>query len=255
MKNKQQLFLDLLQELNENHSTISAEYKYLGTGNPMSDMLIIGKEAAISIETEQYQVEILDNLRYWTTLENYSLDKIQERSFGAYSPLYPYRGQILKKDNGQNWGTSKTWMNYQKLLSNIYDVQDSSNINFHEKSFITEVNSTPSKLTVNADTSSISFRKQNILTSSFFQNFPIIIISGVGYFDMHPTANEIEEIFQVKFSEKKFANTVTNTQPYWLHWNKDKTKLLINTNQLSIGISDLLLTSLAAEIQESNLLK
>lgn len=254
MEIKKTLFKKFLNDLNNIPDSID-EYKYIGTGNPYSDILIIGKEAAISKGSEQYQREIVDNYNYWSNLEEYNPDDILERNFEKYSALYPYKGQILKKDNGKNWGTSKTWMNYQKLINYISNNTENNLINFHEKSFITEINSTPSKITANADTESIPFRKKHILTSDYFQSFPIVIISGVGYFEASEQVNEIEQIFNVTFVEKKFADKDKKSQPYWIHWNKEKTKIVINTYQLSIGIAEVLLSEISKEIQNSNLLK
>lgn len=253
MTTKKQFFNDLLNELKNNHNSIDEEYKYIGTGNPFSSILIIGKEAAISKGSEQYEREIADNFNYWNKLEEYNFDNIKERNFETYSALYPYKGQILKKDNGQNWGTSKTWMNYQKLINYVSNNLYNSSIDFHRKSFITEVNSTPSKKTVEANIDSISFRKEHILPSNFFQSFPIVIISGVGYFEASQENNEIEKIFHVNFTEKKYANKEKQMQPFWIHRSKDK--IVINTYQLSIGVSDILLREIAKEIQNSNLLK
>lgn len=252
---KKESFSNLLEELNDNHLDIDPEYKYIGTGNPNSDILFIGKEAAISVESEQYKKEILDNLNYWTNLQNFDIDGMGDRDFNEYSPLYPYKGQFLKKDNGKNWGTSTTWMNYQKLINKIFNKPHNEIINFHEKAFITEVNSTPSKQTVYADVESISFRKKHILSSDFIQNFPIVIISGVGYFEASSQLNEVEHIFKVNFTEKKFADNENKKQPYWVHRNVEKTKIVINTYQLSIGISDQLLDAIAMEIQNLMLLK
>ena len=127
-------------------------------------------------------------------------------------------------------------------------------INFHKNSFITEVNSSSSEKTINAKTDSIPFRKEKILSSDFFQSFPIVIISGVGYFENIEGKNEIEEIFRVNFKEMKFANKEKESQPYWIHYSSDKSKIVINTHQLSIGISDILLEEVAKEIINSNLL-
>lgn len=254
MKNKRALFKTFLNNLKTNDNSID-EYKYIGTGNPFSNILIIGKELALPIISKQYEREIVNNFNYWSTLEEYNSDSVIERNLEAYSPLYPYKGQILKKDNGKNWGTSKTWMNYQKLINYIYDNPENSLINFHEKSFLTEINSTPSKKTVEANRESIPFRKQHVLSSDYFQSFPIVIISGVGYFEALEDNNEIEKIFNVKFSEKKYANKENKSQPYWLHWNKEKTKIVINTYQLSIRIADILLIEIAKEIQKTHLLR
>lgn len=248
MESKDVLFASLLRNLHEQHSSVIDEYKYIGTGNPLSDILIIGKEAAISTESEQYKREIVENFNFWNNLKEYTQHDCVNHS---YSPLYPYKGQVLKKDNGMNCGTSVTWMNYQKLFNHIYKPTVNDAINFHEKSFITEVNSTPSKKTVEANTCSISFRKKNILSSDFFQSFSVVIISGVGYLDITDQNNEIEQIFQVKFSTQKFAKG--NRQPYWIHWNEAKTNLVINTYQLSIGVADELLHEVAEEIRNSGL--
>ena len=215
MEIKKTLFKKFLDDL-KNIPNSNEEYKYIGTGNPYSDILIIGKEAAISKESEQYEREIVENFNYWSNLEEYNPDHILERNFEQYSALYPYKGQILKKDNGTNWGTSKTWMNYQKLINYIFNDTGNNLINFHEKSFITEINSTPSKITANADTESIPFRKKHILTSDYFQSFPIVIISGVGYFEVSGQSNEIEQIFNVTFTEKRYADKDKKSQPYWI---------------------------------------
>ena len=250
---KEILFKKLLDSLKKEHTTVKEEYKYIGTGNPLSEILIIGKEAGLSIEADQYRYEIVENFNFWNNNDNYDVEQIKERS-NYYSPLYPYKGQILKKDDGKgNWGTSTTWMNYQKLYNYIFEIKNNNKINFHERIFITEVNSTPCKKTINADTSSIKFRKEHLLSSSYIQNFPIVIVSGVGYFNVTENENEIEKIFKVEYSEVRYAGN-KKSQPYWIHWNDDKTKLVINTYQLSISIADDLLREVAEIIRDSKLI-
>lgn len=117
----------------------------------------------------------------------------------------------------------KNFFNY------VFNLPNNNIIDFNKKSFITEINSTPSRKTINAITNSIPFRKEHVLSSDFFQSFPIVIISGVGYFETKEENNEIENIFKVEFKEKKFANKEKRTQPYWVHLNEDKTKIVINT--------------------------
>ena len=176
----------LIENLKINHFPVNEEFKYIGTGNPFSDILIVGKEASIlmSSHPKQYKDEIINNLMSWSNLADYDGKTIPYRDFNKFNPLYPYKGQILRKDNGNNFGTSATWINYQKLLNYIYNNTDNKEINFHENSFITEVNSTPSRKTSNAITDSISFRKEHILSSDFFDSFPIVVLSGVGYFNV-----------------------------------------------------------------------
>lgn len=256
-------------------ATKNEEFKYIGTGNPLADILIVGKECGFDIKEpeqngndpekyvreledykkrlEQFEKEIIKNYEYWCGLKSFDPAHIPERKYEDYHALYPYRGQDLKRDNGLNNGTSVTWMNYQKLINLILGDTNNKKINFHEHAFITEVNSTPSEKTQDADTTSICFRKNHVLNSEFFRSFPIVIISGVGYFKVEKEDNEIERIFDVKFTEQKFASK--KKQPYWIHWNADKTKLVINTYQLSIGVSDELLEAVAGENKHSGLLK
>lgn len=252
METKEIKFKKLLKNLEE--SCIIEKYKYIGTGNPLSEILIIGKEASISDKQVHYKREILENFNDWKKIKNFNFEEIKERSH-EYSPLYPYKGQELRKDNGKgNWGTSTTWLNYQKIINYVFNNPDNKKINFHENAFITEVNSTPSEKTANANTDSISYRKEHILASDFIQSFHVVIISGVGYFEISKDKNEIEQLFHVKFTERKNAGGNIK-QPYWIHWNNDKTKIVINTYQLSIGIADVLLREIADEIIKTNLFK
>ncbi|MFW5721224.1 MAG: hypothetical protein ACOCWW_02435 [Bacteroidota bacterium] len=252
---RERLLQDLFKRFDFEYKEISEEYKYIGTGNPNAGILIIGKEVAIesNVFPDQYRIEVIDNFRAWKKMECYDQELVRAKDWANYSPLYPYKGQVLKINNDKNEGTSRTWYNYQKLCNHIFKITDNQDINFHEKIFITEVNSTPSPKTKNASRDSIPFRKEHFLSSEFIQSFPIVLICGVGYFHISDTSNEIEEIFKVKFSEKKIAND-NEKQPYWLHWNPDKTKLLINTYQLSMNVSDALLQDVANIIKNSNLL-
>jgi hypothetical protein len=242
----------LIKELNENKS-IDASWKYIGTGNPNADILIIGKETSSSDE-QQIKLEIDNNLNDWDKINDFNQSRVPNFfETNKYSPLYPYKGQLFKIDKNNNRGTSVTWYNYQKLINKICNNLNNPKVDFHEYVFITEVNSTPSKKTKDADISSIPFRKENILSSAFFQSFPIVIISGVGYFNINKDFNEIEHIFNVKFKEKKFADKEKSKQPFWLHEqiNGTEQKLLINTYQLSSYISDKLLSKLSNQIKES----
>lgn len=252
--------MDRIPKLEELISDLDAKIpneellKYIGTGNPNADILIIGKECSVDdINSEQFKFELMGNFRAWQKKRNYNQDDVPEfNNWNDYDPLFPYKGQNFKIDNKQNRGTSRTWYNYQKLINYVCNKQSNTEIDFHKDVFITEVNSTPSRKTVDADVSSIDFRKATILKSDFIQSFPIVIISGVGYFNISNNVNEIEEIFNVQYLERKLANG-KESQPYWIHTNKENRpyKLLINTYQLSMGISDDLLQEIAKLIREA----
>lgn len=243
--------IDSLNELIDllTNTKVATEWKYIGTGNPKANILIIGKETSIHSNLLQKKLEIEDNLNDWRKiLAGEFLGEIP-RSGIFYSPLYPYKGQKYKiyrgKDNG---GTSPTWYNYQKLINSIFPKDGNQNIDFHEHVFITEVNSTPSLKTVDADTSSIKFRKETILSSSFFQSFPVVIISGFGYFEVNDNRNEIEEIFGVKYFRHELPDS-KKTQEYFFHQSIDGQKILINTRQLGMNVSTNRIFQIAIEIK------
>ena len=251
---KFKIFTQILDQISNNYQSEKEDYKYIGTGNPDARILIIGKETSIyGAALDQKVREISNNFGDWQRIILNNDSHVEKWSGTNYSPFYPYKGQQFKIDNRKNGGTSRTWYNYQKLYNLIFDKVANLNIDFHEGTFITEVNSSPSLKTTKAITDSIEFRKQLIHDSGFFQSFPVVIISGLGYFEIKENRNEIEEIFGVKFIRKECALN-RDTQTYWIHQGINTPKLLINTRQLSIGVSDALLEGIAKEIRESGLL-
>lgn len=247
---KLNLFNQLINQLDQKCPHGQEDYKYIGTGNPNAKILIIGKEASISkAQGDQFSREFKSNFEQWKEIKDFDQNKVKDCDWVNHTPLYPYKGQLLKINNNINCGTSRTWFNYQKLINLTFHTPENDKINFHEKVFITEVNSSPSPKTVNADTSSIGFRKEVLFKSAFVNDFPVIIIAGVGYFEISKDRNEIGEIFKVEFKELKFADGKI-TQPYWIHYNKDRNKLLINTHQLSMNVSDALLQEIAEVIRK-----
>lgn len=233
---------------------VAPEYKYIGTGNPNADILIIGKEASINSNPQQKKMEIDENLNDWKMILSGNFPELVPRNNRFYTPLYPYKGQKFKiyrgKDNG---GTSTTWYSYQKLINSIFAIIDNPNIDFHENVFLTEVNSTPSLKTVDADTSSIKFRKESVLSSSFFQTFPVVIISGLGYFEVNDNFNEIVKMFGVEYLRSKLPDG-KKSQEYFVHQSKDYQKILINTRQLGMYVSYNRILQIAEEIRNSKLI-
>jgi len=252
--NKLHHFKLLLDQLDLECPHGHEDYKYIGTGNPNANILIIGKEASISKEHgDQFTREVKSNFEQWKEMTDFDQSKIKERDWANHTPLYPYKGQLLKIDKNGNLGTSRTWLNYQKLANLIFDKPENDKIDFHEKVFITEVNSTPSPKTVNADISSIGFRKKTLFKSAFIKDFPVIIIAGLGYFEINSTQNEIMNIFGLNSVEKRCALN-KKTQPYWIHYSEENKKLLINTRQLSINVSDALLKEISEVVRNSGLI-
>lgn len=223
-------FLEMLASAKE------SDIKYIGTGNPDAKILIIGKESSLDAtkpENKGHMDLLNKNIDLWDRDKEKSIDQISDWNNDNFSPMYPYKYQKHRINDGSNLGTSKTWYNYQKIHNHIFGKSDV--VNFHENIFTTEVNSTPSPKNKDADTSSIKKRKEFISKSKFFKKFPIIIIDGVGYFEIAENKNEIEKIFDVTFvkniGDKK-------SQPIWVHKGNDFPRLLMNTYQMSINVSN-----------------
>jgi hypothetical protein len=231
---------------------------YIGTGNPNSKILIVGRETAIDIEnkanrdehyvrfqTENFQ-DFKENAIKWdlNIKNNVEVNSIPNWIGGIDSPLtsnplFPYKSLHPKElKEGQ------TWSKYQKLhdlifLNDLTSLKEKE-IDFHNNFFLTEMNSSPAKFTRDADKSGIPNRKRFLKESDFFQNFPIVILACGNYIK----GNEIEDIFNVSFDKQR---GVQKKQLFWTHYNSDKTKLVIHTRQLSSDVSGDLLIEIANE--------
>ena len=87
------------------------------------------------------------------------------------------------------------------------------------------------------------------MSSRFFQDFPVVIISGLGYFEVHDRCNEIEKMFGVKFLRYELPEG-KKTQEYYFHDNEDQSKILINTRQLGMFVSNTRIGKIAEEIKQ-----
>lgn len=240
---------DLISQLN-NSKNVPDSYKYIGTGNPMAQILIVGKECAIDPDNiPQVDREVNNNFSDWSDLIEKSED-LQKHNvpnwneLDNYSPLHAYKGSSYKN-------TSRTWKEYQKLVNLVFNLEESETLNFQEYVFITEANSSPNPTTNDANKDSLSFRKGKILNSDFFRDFPVVLIAGQGYFNISNQGNEIEEVFDVNFKNKVTIPDFKN-QNYYIHRGRqDPKRLLINTRQLSMNVSTALLKTLASEIKQN----
>ncbi|AJA68092.1 hypothetical protein MODO_1260 [Myroides odoratimimus] len=258
-------------EYNKNFKDLIAINKdelYIGKGNPMGKILFVGKEAAIDIENnlKGYNQEVKNNHLYW--VDNISKNLSQEEVMSwcsnepLFNPLYPYKGQkntIYSFDTKKNIergkrGTSATWYNYQKLYDKIYNNGVKNNcVSFFENSFITELSEASAKSSSRVDKleRTISIKKRRkFLSNDFYRDFPIVIVA-VGHYVRDEDIN-IEEIFDVTFDKKQSTIDVTKSNYINIHYdNLEKpSRIVIHTNQLSMGISDALLDKIA-EIVES----
>lgn len=282
-------------ELVENHDNI----KYIGTGNPNADILIIGKEVAIKMPEDevnnsskeidstgehQYEVEVLKNRSNWEAnihqKEPISLkawNKYPTKKWSNGNPLYPYFGQLPKRDNTRNNGTSPTWVNYQKMIDIINNRKKPDVINFHEYCFLSELSTIAAlngteihkDIKLKQDRSSSIEERKELWKSKFMKGFPIVIVAAGHYPQQHNL--NLEELFDVSWINIKDYNidlsdiNSTNKEQSEstsidktiviqeataknfinVHYNDITGRILIHTNQLSYSIYDSTYKSIA----------
>jgi hypothetical protein len=217
---------------------------YVGTGNPSSSILIIGKEASIDMnaDADQYEKEFSANARDWQ--QNIAKGTEYSNMPNHHNPLFPYKGQLNKVESRDKsggivkgaGGTSRTWYYYQKLIDGILrDGQKSATIDFHAHSFITELNQVTgrySHLTDKEKRKASILERQELLRMEFFQSFPVVIVAAGHYvrdFDIN-----LQALFNVNFVGPTVAVGTSN----WINVHRQhdgaSPKLLLHTNQLSM---------------------
>lgn len=223
---------------------------YIGTGNPNSKVLIIGKEVAT--DTESLATLELNNSRNHSNNVKLWLNNIQNgtkqddikkwnKESQDNNPLYAFKGDtdILKK-------SGHTWTKYQKLYNYVFSIENNRKIDFQERFFIAEMNENPSKRTSDAQKKSdfklnLQIRKKALLNTKFIQDFPVVVLACSDYIN----GNEICSYFNVDYIEEKGSGR----QRFWIHRNTDNSKLVIHTRQLSANVSNELLSGMAEEIR------
>lgn len=232
---------------------------YVGTGNPNAEILIIGKEAAISMDTneEQYNLEMKSNSKDWLrNIENKTQFTDVTSWFvqhpPMFNPLYPYKNQLntIEMRNRQgditrgHGGTSKTWHNYQKLSDSIFsNGMKSTHVNFHEHAFCSELNQVTGKYSNdvprNARMESIQKRRE-LFNYPFFKRFPITIVA-VGHY-VRDFEIDLQKMFDVTYHDEQSQELSVGMGRDFIniHYGKnDPGRLLIHTNQLSMVSSEL----------------
>lgn len=235
---------------------INGNFAYLGHGNPNAKILIIGKEPRIDkndlSKQEQLERDIYNNRQQW--LDNLNDDTIScdtlkdsANAHENYNPLYPYKGQkcqvrteTKEKVKGEA-GTARTWVAYQRLFDCIaygesYRKDRNAPIDFHKYVFSSDFSSEAATCSQNTDKTSTKQSitgRNEMFRHEFFQDFPIVIIAAGHYPENYKI--DMEDLFKVKWigpdSKHRFIN---------VHYNDERTKILIHTMQLSYFSYDLL---------------
>lgn len=257
MKRKE-LFMKMLEQAKK-------ENLFLGTGNPESNILIVGKEASIREDSkEQIDREIRSNIPQWERDVNKQLSEIADRDWwieGNFSPLYPCKGQIKKRDSRirnekakYNFGTSPTWLNYQKMRDAILGTC-SDVINFHENCFITELNQITSRYSKEQNKllrkEMIDKRLETIFPSEYIQSFPIVILACGTYIYEHKI--DVCSLFGVEKYGQKEVDFGSNKKQWYVMYksiHKDSPKIVIHTWQLSMCIKNELIGMMGKDIAD-----
>ena len=220
---------------------------YIGEGNPLSKILVIGKELGqIENYDDNYQCDrsVSDNFTLWKKNIEYgsiiNFDDIQ-----GNNPLFALKG-ITKKDLPS---AGHTWNKYQKINDLVFNQDDTFEHNFHKTFFITELNQSPAKKSEDAKKHSIQERISFFKNNQFYKQFPIVILACGTYIK----GSEICDTFGVEFIENgqhSFGDSGKH-QKFWIHHGINNTpKLVIHTRQLSGPIFNTLLEGIADEIKQ-----
>lgn len=205
---------------------------FFGEGTPTAQILIIGKEcgwnkkmpSADTKENIELQAKNATehNLNCWLN-GNGCLDQ-------------------LKADALEEWPNSPTWRNYQMLTQKIIG-KEVAKYDFLNYSFITELSQiclpNSNHLKKNDLTRQSVEKRKSLFKKDFFQKFPIVIMACghyPKYFDF-----DIEDIFDVKWTGE--TTVLSKGNYYNVHYGKDK--ILIHTRQVSLGVTNQLLSEIA----------
>ena len=232
---------------------------FVGYGNPNGKVLVIGKEAAhipqkeTTENLEKKKEELFQsNVSQWehilSTNEVPNYDG--ERPFSHENLLYAYGNQYNSWDKSKKGGTSRTYLNYEKLYEQIFlQGEKLEKINFQKEFFITEFSDYPTKESYKNEEIE-ALRKQSIeerkplFAMPFFKEFPIVIVAAGNY----PSCYHInlEQTFDVVFQKE----IKVGRDRYFLHFSKDNKRILIHTRQLSNSFSKELIPAITAEAKK-----
>ncbi|MHC5311040.1 hypothetical protein ACYSNM_13435 [Myroides sp. LJL116] len=208
---------------------------YVGTGNPNSSILLVGREAAIDINDVNRINEYNQNAKTWQVHCQRNTCEILEYLVEENSPL------------NRGWGRN-TWSKYQKLFDLLRDKQTTKYVDFLKHAFTTEINDSPSLVTAHAKVDKLNSRKQLFKNSAFIQQFPIVILACSDYFVNSDDKFEINEVFDVNYAGE--CEIYSKYNWFYVHYNSDKTKMVIHTRNLNSNVKNQLLGDLAEKIKE-----
>lgn len=233
--------------------------QFVGFGNPNAQVLIIGKEVATDTDSSdplqiQNTESIKRNALEWkSNIENsldeksipdWQFDESLELSDLRNNPLHAWKGSSRRK-------TSNTFKNYQKLHDHIFEPPKTSELNFQQIFFITEMNQSGSLTTSNAQSKSgfkneLEFRKSEILDSDFIRSFPVVVLACSNYIWNTEKEPQITKMFDVSYDKEHF---ISKQNRFWTHYSEDGKRLVIHTRQLSMAVLNKLIIDMGSLIK------
>lgn len=211
---------------------------YVGTGNPNSNTLLIGKESAISESDTLSRDWYNNNALSWANHIEMNTCEILE---------YPVE---FSHSLRAGWGKN-TWSKYQKLSDTIREKEGKPYyLDFLKHSFTTEINDAPMLKTSDANKSGIRDRKLLFKYSKFIQDFPVIVLACSDYIKNNDDIREIDDIFGVTYAgDEKGKYWFNKGNWFFLHYSSDFKKLVIHTRQLSADVKNELLEKMGKVIR------
>lgn len=214
------------------------DHEYVGLGNPNSNILFVGKEAAIDIQINDDFQNIKEKLKL-----------IHGSKINWKSNNFDYSHNPTEFKN-----LSDTWQNYQQLYNNIFiEKKQNTSATFLKEVFTTEMSNLPAKTTDKAKKNpflkkELEKRKENFFTAEFIQSFPVIVLACSDYILNNDKKREIDYTFKVEFNGEFKEYSKGNW--FFNHYNTDETKIVIHTRQLSSNVNNDLLTDIGTKIRE-----
>lgn len=232
--------------------------RYVGTGNPDSQILLVSKEPAIpDCDLETYNRDITRNPEQWRqnlehpdildkwlstvregkVLQVYSDNPCTEE--GWYNPRYPYYRQYNIRGTKPGY-TNATWSQYQKLFDMMQEGEyaKSAFINFHDCSFQTDINVVTAKYShlINRQAKLRSIKERlPMFRTPFFLSFPIVIVCIGNYHQQFK--NELGEDFLEKAFSVKYCpneNISADTGFINIHYSADRQRMMLHTSHFTM---------------------
>lgn len=236
--------------------TCKDKRQYCGSGNPYSNILLIGQEPHSK-----------KNLRDNNEQSNQEWKNYVDLNYRYCVEDNPWI------ENGDRWreklfqNNSKTWFHYQRLidasLPNRLKRAGRGERDFEFDAFTSELNNEKkqSSTTHGKDEREkvderVSSRLIIFESSKFIQEFPVVVLACGGYLtnQVEKGIMQINDTFHVKFDDPDGRFKFENGRPWFTtHHSSDRTRLVIHTCQFSLNHftgeeQEWLITKMASEI-------